>query len=107
MVREKVEIKRAGEYYYNLQSAIKSKDFINGFLNFNKLAQLYSLLGITDTTFLIMRGLPPLTTFLDISMEILHNTGPEKLEKIFKDLENNLDVAGKRELLRFMSKLKP
>lgn len=87
---EKVELKKASEYCDNLVSAIEANDYTTGFSNFKNLVELYCKLGITDTMFLMMRGMPPLTTFLETSEELLKKSDSNIVKKVFTDLENNL-----------------
>jgi hypothetical protein len=71
-----------------------------------KLTDTYSSLGITDPTFLYLRGVPFFSETLEQAKAILENNAKEKSLNLLNTLKANVDEDGKEFLDKFILELK-
>lgn len=92
--------------FYYMHGLRDMKEYEKAFEQFEKLKDIYIKLEITDSTFLVMRGVPFFEQAIEAGKEILENVEATKAVNFINELKNKLDDSGKQFVEEFEKKIK-
>jgi hypothetical protein len=74
---------------------IETENYSLAFRMFKDVSHTYCKYQILDTTFLVMRGIPPFEHYIDNLEKLNGNVDKTEFENLISKLENELDKYGK------------
>ncbi|MBC7449945.1 MAG: hypothetical protein H7259_00495 [Cytophagales bacterium] len=88
-------------HFFYMQALKDIGEYEKAFVQLTRLGNIYATYGITDTTFLYMRGVPMLSQTLDAGKQILEHVSRDQAETFFTILMDGLDEYGKMDVADF------